>query len=216
MGARMPRAKRVAPSKRLSETELQQELTRLRREARKEIERLIDLLDKSDPYFDELEPTVDDGPIDDLEEEPDHASTEMEDSYPDLQKPTDRWTLGREGPEDDLEPSLGSINPTDGPQPFWAVGLSDDTEYEHNGAEPDEDSEHSLGSLNLIDQRRWNEGDGARSREGHDPEVQPQGHRAAITPQASAGFGGDCYLRTRWYDLIGSARRVLPSFFLSD
>jgi hypothetical protein len=140
--------------------ELSRTIGRLRREARDAIEQMIDLLDRTDPYFDELEPTVDEEPIDDLEEEPDHASTEMEDRYPDLQKPTDRWTLGREGPEDDLEPSLGSINPTDGPQPFWAVGLSDDTESEHNGAEPDEGSEHSLGSLNLIDQRRWAEGDG--------------------------------------------------------
>jgi hypothetical protein len=36
----------------------------------------------------------------------------------------------------------------------------------HNGVEPDEDSEHSLGSLNLIDQRRWNEGDGHDLQKG--------------------------------------------------
>jgi hypothetical protein len=60
-------AKRLRKAKRLSESELQQELIRLRREARKEIERLIDLLDRTETYdsrsggigyYDEREPRV--------------------------------------------------------------------------------------------------------------------------------------------------------------
>jgi hypothetical protein len=49
MGASMPRAKRAMPSKRLSKSDLRQELIRLRREAEAEIERLIDLLDGPRP-----------------------------------------------------------------------------------------------------------------------------------------------------------------------
>lgn len=80
-------------------------LRKLRKEAAAEIERLIDILDRTagDP---DLEPEVDD-----------------EDG-------------------NDLEPTLGSINPTiSGSQAQWSFGTADELEEEHDGREPDEDRE---------------------------------------------------------------------------
>jgi hypothetical protein len=70
-GGSHAQSKPVRRSKRLSKSELKQELIRLRREAGKEIERLIDLLDRTETYdpvtgaisaYDEREPPVDDEP----------------------------------------------------------------------------------------------------------------------------------------------------------
>jgi|SRR5882757_809649 len=94
-------------------------LRRLREKARIEINRLLDFLDASD--------------ID-----------------PDLEDVGDREDVG------DDEPSLGSIERhpschamdgrnSSGDQTHWAAGEGDDVEDEHDGAEPDEDGEPSLG-----------------------------------------------------------------------
>ena len=49
-------------------------------------------------------------------------------------------------PDPDAEPSLGSVNPSTYGEPLpWAAGGSDDREDEHDGCEPDEGGEPSLG-----------------------------------------------------------------------
>src|SRR5689334_12991830 len=100
-----------------------QTLAKLRREAAAEIERLIAFLDASDPYVaSELE---------------DDISADLED-------------------EGESEPSLGSIErhrscygadgrDWSGDQTAWAAGGTQDLEDEHDGAEPSEDDEPSLG-----------------------------------------------------------------------
>jgi hypothetical protein len=111
----------------LTPDELFEALGKLRREAQDEIERLIDLLDLTDPFFDEREKQIDDEPIDG---------------------------------DDDSEDTLGSVDHAN--QTRWASGdagsregdgCADDREGdelqhggdEHDGAEPGEDSEPSLG-----------------------------------------------------------------------
>jgi hypothetical protein len=96
----------------------------------------------------------------------------------------------------DLEPSLGSPNPRylyeGGPitsQERWAEGSRNDIEDEHDGAEPPEDDEptlgwtecgsgrfstgvdeeeDSLGSTNSIDQTKWSAGAGGDYEQEHD------------------------------------------------
>lgn len=111
-------------------------LSRLRREAAAEIERLLAFLDASDPYvMTEREEGADDGPCD-----------------------TDELEVGEGDEEDggDREPSLGSIerHPScygadgrnwTGDQTLWGASASLDLEDEHDGAEPGEDEEPWLG-----------------------------------------------------------------------
>jgi hypothetical protein len=115
--------------------EVFQAIGRLRKEARDEIDRLIRFLDKTDEYVSrELEDSIDDNPHDDDElDGPEHA--EDEDSDPG-------------------EPSLGSLeNFGTGSQERWSAGNRRDLEVEHDGAEPPEDAEPSLGSFDrIIDQ----------------------------------------------------------------
>jgi hypothetical protein len=76
----------------------------------------------------------------------------------------------------DLEPSLGSLHGTAasgarGNQVEWAAGDGGDLEDEHNGGEPPEDSEPSLGSIGdygNVSQSHWAGGDCS----GQDPEEQ--------------------------------------------
>jgi hypothetical protein len=88
----------------------------LRKEARDEIDRLIQFLDKTDDYVSrELEDSGDDGPIDDNELEADG-----------------------DGQNADDEPWLGSTNVyTHTDQTVWARGGTHDLEDEHDGAEPE-------------------------------------------------------------------------------
>src|SRR5665647_542311 len=116
--------------------ELFQAIGRLRKEARDEIHRLIQFLDKTDDYISrELEDAVDDGPIDDNE----------------LDGPEN----GEDEESDPPEPSLGSMGTDEtSSQEQWARGGTKDLEDEHDGREPDdneggdgakEDDEPNLG-----------------------------------------------------------------------
>ncbi|WP_441258977.1 hypothetical protein AB7008_15120 [Bradyrhizobium sp. 521_C7_N1_3] len=116
-------------------------LQRLRREARDEITRLILFLDQSDPY----------------------VTTELEEACEDEGGQCEGGG-GEEGCEDegadtsDAEPSLGAIerHPScyepdgrnwSGDQTVWAGGGTEDLEDEHDGREPGEDEEPSLGAF---------------------------------------------------------------------
>jgi hypothetical protein len=141
--------------------ELFQAIGRLRKEARDEIDRLIRFLDKTDDYVSrELEDQVDDGPCDDNELEPslcgvtvaqknmvgDGNGRDLEldasDHEPSLGscntthgQTQESWGRGgtdeREGPDDDLEPSLSGVT----------VEAGDDRDLEGDDA----DREPSLG-----------------------------------------------------------------------
>jgi len=99
-----------------------QSLAELRQEAEDAVDRLIDLLNRTDPYFDEREQQVDDGPIDG---------------------------------DDDSEESLGSIDVAN--QTRWSSGDAGDREGDgcaddregdemmHGGESAHEDDEPSLG-----------------------------------------------------------------------
>lgn len=106
-----------------------QAIGRLRKEARDEIDRLIRFLDKTDDY----------------------VSRELEDSIDDNRQ-GDNELDGPENEEDEdddpAEPSLGSTERGEwANQESWAVGGRQDLEDEHDGAEPPEDDEPSLGSF---------------------------------------------------------------------
>jgi hypothetical protein len=116
----------------------------------------IDLLDSAEMRFFDLE---DGGDL-----EPD-ADEEVSLGSPNESKsqvrwgdgtPANGWDADREGSEDDLEPSLGSIGSCYGqsiPQTMWARGSDNDAEGdEHDGAEPDQDGEPSHGSTSALNQ----------------------------------------------------------------
>lgn len=120
----------LAIQQRERQTSLQR-LVRLRKEASAEIDRLIAFLDASDPYVTtELEEQVDDGAIDDTELDRDDSDDED---------------------NGDDEPSLGSGAVGEwSTQAAWVTPQARaclDGEDEHDGAEPDEDGEPSLGSF---------------------------------------------------------------------
>jgi hypothetical protein len=120
--------------------DLFQAIGKLRKEARDEIDRLIGFLDKTDNYVSrELEDSIDDNPHDDNElDGPENA--EDEESEP-------------------PEASLGSVGPNEyNDQERWASGNRRDLEDEHDGAEPDEDGEPSLGAFEGHDDQgvAWN------------------------------------------------------------
>ncbi|MDO8400772.1 MAG: hypothetical protein Q7T45_23435 [Bradyrhizobium sp.] len=104
-----------------------QAIGRLRKEARAEIERLLNFLDDTDNHM-ELEP---DG-------------TDDEDSDP-----------GEDGADD--EPSLGSHELRSGAVSYLpSASLGEiDVEGEHDGREPDVEGEPLLGSTESMDQRAW-------------------------------------------------------------
>lgn len=82
----------------------------------------------------------------------------------------------------DIEPSLGSVHNRS--QLAWAEGDSRDCEWDHDGREPDEDHEPTLGapepvgrfrpSRRDLDQTDWARGPDVEERE-EDPEYEPQG-----------------------------------------
>lgn len=129
-------------------------LSRLRREAAAEIERLIAFLDASDPYvMSEREEGADDGPCDTDELEQDLGSPEpsTKGNYlgrsPWMSRSFDQSRFqgeDEEADDSDDEPSLGFLERTyqDG---SLTIGWGDDREDEHDGAEPGEDEEPSLG-----------------------------------------------------------------------
>lgn len=136
----------LAIQQRERETSLQR-LARLRKEASAEIERLIAFLDASDPYvMTELEEQQDSEPslgwLSDGRTSPFGDDLELDDA--------DDEDNG------DGEPSLGSIERhpscygvhgrnSSGDQTAWTDGDTRDLEDEHDGAEPGEDDEPSLG-----------------------------------------------------------------------
>lgn len=78
--------------------------------------------------------------------------------------------LDRAEPDPDLEPSLGSSEwqgwNSGADQTLWAYGNKDDREDEHDGCEPPDDDEPSLGATHSLNQklawaggRGWNAGD---------------------------------------------------------
>jgi hypothetical protein len=113
----------------VSPEEIFKAIGRLRKEARDEIDRLIRFLDETDNHM-ELEDSIDDNPHD---EETDDNGEDNEDCDP-------------------AEPSLGSLGLTD--QEDWSMGDRRDFEDEHDGTEPPEDDEPSLGSFDglMMDQ----------------------------------------------------------------
>jgi hypothetical protein len=132
-----------------------QAIGRLRKEARDEIDRLIRFLDTTDDYVSrELEDAVDDGPCDDNEMEPSLGSLDLvQDQDRAWRGATDNWLLDCEVDDCDDEPSLGSVG-NNLSQEQWAAGTTKDLEDEHDGAEPPEDDEPSLGSFDrMTDQK---------------------------------------------------------------
>jgi hypothetical protein len=126
-----------------------QAIGRLRKEARDEIYRPIQFLDKTDDYVSrELEDTIDDNPHD---EETDDNGEDSEDADP-------------------AEPSLGSLGLTD--QDDWAMGDRRDLEDEHDGAEPPEDDEPALGAFEGHDNQKvaWSGATWTTDYELDDPE----------------------------------------------
>ena len=60
--------------------------------------------------------------------------------------------LDRADTDPDLEPSLGSLEDIN--QRAWAIGFGGDLEGEHDGREPPEDDEYTLGRAENVDQSR--------------------------------------------------------------
>ena len=134
--------------------ELFQAIGRLRKDARDEIDRLIQFLDKTDDYVSrELEDAVDDGPIDDNE----------------LDGPEN----GEDEESDPAEPSLGSVGDMHFNQELWAKGGTKDLEDEHDGAEPDDDEGGDGAKENDEPSLGWtlNGQGGSTSPEGDECEV---------------------------------------------
>jgi hypothetical protein len=144
------------------------------------IEAAIALLDASEPDQD-LEETADDEP--DVDDESSlgapndyHGGGSQE--HWGAGAPLSLWDADREGPEEDLEPSLGTLEKhpsaygSQGDQTSWAFSGNDrDLEDEHDGKEPDEDGEPSHGSTSAINQEHawartetfWGSGEGEPS-----------------------------------------------------
>lgn len=142
----------LATQQRERETTLQR-LARLRKEASAEIDRLIAFLDASDPYvMTEREEQVDDGPCDTNELEAELASPDPRTNgdylgrSPWIARTFDQTRFqgdDAEANDSDDEPSLGFLERVD--QDGITMGRGDDLEDEHDGSEPGEDEEPSLG-----------------------------------------------------------------------
>ncbi|OSJ22121.1 hypothetical protein BSZ19_46890 [Bradyrhizobium japonicum] len=145
----------LAIQQRARQTSLQR-LARLRKEASAEIHRLIAFLDASDPYvMTEREDEADAGPCDTDELEQDLASPDPRTSgdylgrSPWMARTFDQSRFqGADAEADysDDEPSLGLLERVDQGEGL-AYGFGNDLEGEHDGAEPGEDAEPSLGAL---------------------------------------------------------------------
>ncbi|MCG2626587.1 hypothetical protein L6654_08115 [Bradyrhizobium sp. WYCCWR 13023] len=131
-----------------------QRVQKLRQKASAEIERLISFLDASDPYvMTECEDGADDGPCDTDELEQDLASPDPRTSGDVLgRSPWIARTFDQSGfqgedeeaDDSDDEPSLGFLDRLDQDSGL-TMGWGSDLEDEHDGAEPGEDEEPSLG-----------------------------------------------------------------------
>lgn len=71
---------------------------------------------------------------------------------------------GEREPEEDAEPSLGSVGAEYAgfDQSRWGTGSTEDLEGEHDGREPSEDYEHPLGRSENLDQTRQEYGEDDR------------------------------------------------------
>ena len=137
-----------------------QAIGRLRKEARNEINRLIQFLDETDNHMER-------------EQDGDELDASFPESGSRLCTPGEDDELSG----DETEPSLGSGSTSEwSPQSQWATqGGTDDMEDEHDGAEPEdeggetvrEDDEPSLGWPERMDQTT-----GAGSQSGDDRELQ--------------------------------------------
>ncbi|MBR0901211.1 hypothetical protein [Bradyrhizobium liaoningense] len=131
-----------------------QRLAKLRKEASAEIERLLAFLDASDDYvMTECEDGADDGPCDTNELEEDLGSLEPHTKYdflgrsPWVSRSFDQSRFQGEDAEaddSDDELSLGFLDRLDQDSGL-TMGRGGDLEDEHDGAEPSEDAEPSLG-----------------------------------------------------------------------
>jgi hypothetical protein len=138
---------------------------RLRKEARDEIDRLIGFIDKTDDYVSrELEDDDSANFEDGGDSEPSLGSLDRMTDQTKLYAggPTDHFSIDRELDKSDDEPSLGSLAMWEyNTQELWAAGTSNNCEDEHDGAEPNEDGEPSLGSLDgQLTQEQWAAGGG--------------------------------------------------------
>ena len=99
----------------------------------------------------------------------------------------------------DAEPSLGFAEPRQNPHAYGALdqthiaeGATDDREDEHDGREPDEDAEDTLGRTEAIDQSRRQVGaDDLEPRHGQRRHpARYQGHAPPRLPAAWRGHIG--------------------------
>jgi hypothetical protein len=188
--------------------ELFQAIGRLRKEARDEIDRLIQFLDKTDDYvFRELEDAVDDNACDDNE----------------LDGPEN----GEDEESDPPEPSLGSLSSSGGDHTYWGKFGSGDFEDEHDGAEPDdneggdgakEDDEPSLGWTLNGQMGHSNDGDdreigGSLAAEDQTNWIGSGGHDTGMAPASMKGnrrgqtISPRCLSKSGWYCKIWSPAR---------
>jgi hypothetical protein len=126
-----------------------QAIGQLRKEARDEIDRLVRFLDKTDDYVSRELEAEDGNDEPSGDDEPSLGSLEGLNQTKSWAGSTgDQWTVDSEKDDCDDEPSLGSIAVGEHRnQEGWTEGGNDDREDEHNGAEPDEDGEPSLGAF---------------------------------------------------------------------
>ena len=84
----------------------------------------------------------------------------------------------------DLEPSLGSVESWSAPQTGWAAGNSLDLEGEHDGREPSEDDEFTLGRTEGIDQTRpqWGSDDAEDVSEDEGAQCEDEGFESDREP----------------------------------
>jgi hypothetical protein len=166
-------------------------LARLRKEARDEIARLIDFLDRSDLYaVTEMEEDEADPSDEAIRYEGRACPVDLEDSEPSLCGVTVNplivqgdcvGTFDREQ-EDEDEVSIGSTTSVN--QEHWAHGAGQDLEDEHDGAEPENehgdtaDDEPSLGWT--IDGHRG----GTDDREAEPPCVHAHRQNRTVIPGA--------------------------------
>jgi hypothetical protein len=80
---------------------------------------------------------------------------------------SDLLTVDAELDECDDEPSLGSgAAGVQSSQSQWAQGRTDDVEDEHDGREPYQDEEPSLGSTATLNQEAWSFGNNCDREQG--------------------------------------------------
>jgi hypothetical protein len=160
-----------APGQPVRERERQtalQTVHRLRKEASAEIERLIAFMDETDGYTThEREEAADDVPCD---------TDELEKSFSGVTADGHNLPCNvedeLEGPDEDNEPSLGSVaSYATTSQEHWVQGLGGDVEDEHDGCEPDDDAEQDRAddepSLGWTVDGVFGNADGDREQDGY-------------------------------------------------